>query len=245
MNSNSTWRKYNMSDAQLCMFVSNLCNTLTRDLPDMIRFGLSAEKIAEFKALGDAFENFPTDIEYLGDIMMAAEEKNILRNNILDIIREMAMRVKLRWGADSSNYKRLDLQNPSQLTADLLLVQAMSIHSKMTEYLPDLETLGLTQAILDEFESLNSQLENTLNKLNDATVQRDEKTKERIANGNELYCLAAAYCNLGKIIFKSTNPAKYRTYIINRSSPRKPKKIEEEILDDEVNTENQGEEISL
>ena len=243
MNPNSTWRKYNMSDAELCMFVSNLCNTLAKDLPELIRFGLSGEKIVEFKALGDAFENLPTDIEYLGEIMMAAEEKNILRNKILDIIREMAMRVKLRWGADSGNYKRLDLQNPSILNADLLLLTAMSIHSKMTEYLPDLVTLGLTQEILNDFESLNSQLENTLNKLNDAAVMRDEKTKERIAKGNELYGLAAAYCKLGKIIFKSKNPAKYRTYIINRSVPRKPKNIEEEMKGDKVMLDGQGNKI--
>ncbi len=240
MDTNSTMRKYRISDAELCMFASNLCNTLAKDLPELIKFGLSGEKIVEFKALGDAFEIFPTDRVLVGDIMMAAEEKNELRNKVLETVRAMAMRVKLRWGANSGNYKRLDLQNPTLLTADLLLVTAMSIHSKITEYLPDLGSLGLTQTMLDEFQSLNSQFENALNKLHDTTVLRDEKTKERIAKGNELYGLAAAYCHIGKMIFRETNPPKYRTYIINRSSPRKPKNIEEEI---EVKMDSQGEAI--
>jgi hypothetical protein len=171
---------------------------------------------------------------------MAAEEKNELRNKVLETVRAMAMRVKLRWGANSGNYKRLDLQNPTLLTADLLLVTAMSIHSKMTEYLPDLGSLGLTQTMLDEFQSLNSQFENALNKLHDAIVLRDEKTKERIAKGNELYGMAAAYCHIGKMIFRETNSAKYRTYIINRSVSGKAKIIEEEI---EMKMDSQDEAI--
>ena len=63
--------------------------------------------------------------------------------------------------------------------------------------------------------------------LHDAIVQREEKTKERIKKANELYSLAAVYCNTGKVIFKDKNPVKYKTYIINKSSPRKPKKIED------------------
>ena len=228
MDSNQAIRNYRISDAELCMFVSNLCNTLTRDLPEFESFGLTAEKIAELKALGDSFEIFPPDISFVGDIMIATEEKNILRNQILDTIRTMAMRVKLRWGADSGNYKRLNLQNPTLLTDDLLLVTAMNIYSKMTEYLPDLLSQGLTEAMLDDYNILNSQFENSLNILQDAIVQREEKTKERIEKANELYKFTANYCNIGKLIFRKKNPAKYRTYIINRSTPRKPKKIEDE-----------------
>jgi hypothetical protein len=235
METNSTNRIFRISDAELCMFVSNLCISLTRDLPELERYGLTEEKIAELKALGDSFEVFTTDEVFVAYIGGATEEKNILRNQILNTIREMAMRVKLRWGADSSNYKRLDLQNPSLLNADSLLVAAMSIHSKMTEFLPDLISQGLTQTMLDDFNALNSQFENSLNKLQDAIVRREAKTKERIQNANELYSLAAAYCNIGKLIFKDKNPALYRTYVINRSSPRKTKKPKDETIVAEEN----------
>ena len=49
-------RNYNLTDAELCMFTSNLCNFLTRDLLDFASFGVTALKIAALKALGDAFE---------------------------------------------------------------------------------------------------------------------------------------------------------------------------------------------
>jgi hypothetical protein len=38
-------RNYNMSDAELCMFTSKLCITMTRDLTDLADFGITAPKI--------------------------------------------------------------------------------------------------------------------------------------------------------------------------------------------------------
>ena len=61
MSNNSNRRNYNMLDAELCMFTSNLCNFMTRDLSDLAIFGITTAKIASLKALGDAFELFPSD----------------------------------------------------------------------------------------------------------------------------------------------------------------------------------------
>jgi hypothetical protein len=37
-------RNYNISDAEICMFTSNLCNTMTRDLVYLADFGITAAK---------------------------------------------------------------------------------------------------------------------------------------------------------------------------------------------------------
>ncbi len=67
-------RNYKMTDAQLCMFASNLCNFLTRDILDFSAIGLSAPAIASFKALGDAFEVFSPDGSIIGDVMITNRE---------------------------------------------------------------------------------------------------------------------------------------------------------------------------
>ena len=59
-------RNYSMSVADLAMFTSNLCNHLTTDLPQLGLFGVTAPKILELKALGDAFEVYPSDFSLLG-----------------------------------------------------------------------------------------------------------------------------------------------------------------------------------
>ena len=60
-------RNYNMTDGELAMFTSNLCITLTRDVADLQKFGITTAVIAELKAIGDEFENLPIDDFYLGD----------------------------------------------------------------------------------------------------------------------------------------------------------------------------------
>lgn len=39
MNTIIEERNYNISDTGLCMFTINLCNTMTRDLPDLYVLG--------------------------------------------------------------------------------------------------------------------------------------------------------------------------------------------------------------
>ena len=212
-------RNYNMLDSELCMFTSNLCHFLTRDVADLgVAFGITAPKIAALKALGDAFEVFPTDGSIIGDVMLSTENKKNLRLQVLESIRNMALRVEVKWGTSSPKYKRLDLSNPSSLTDDALLVAARSVFTKVSEYLTDLSSYGLTQDLLDDFEDLTEQYESSLNAQSDAFAMRDEKKLERIAKGNEIYELVTAYCNFGKRFYEKTNSAKYNDYLIYTGS---------------------------
>ena len=76
MSSIQEQRIYNLTDAELCMAVSNLCNTLTRDVVDLGPFGISEAKITSLKTLGDAFEIFPSDVVLTAYVTGAAETKN-------------------------------------------------------------------------------------------------------------------------------------------------------------------------
>ena len=218
MSTINVQRNYNLTDAELCMFTSNLCNFLTRDLLDFAAFGVTALKIAALKALGDAFEVFPTDGSLVGDVMITTENKNALREQVLAEIKSLAVRVEAKWGISSGKYRRLDLRNPSQMSDDALLIAAHTVHTKLTDYLPDLADSGLTQDILDDFEELIENFELAKNAQADMVAVRDEKTIERINNGNEIYALVATYCNFGKILYEKTNPAKYNDYVIYAST---------------------------
>ena len=207
-------RKYNMLDADLCMFVSILSGFLTRDLTDFSKYGLTSQKITSFENLGNAFEVFPTDEVLVGNVMVATDNKNVLREQVLTTINEMLLRVEAKWGVDSVKYKRLIIKNPSKLTDELLLNSARMLHLQITDYLTDLTPYGLSQLVLDDFEDLNQQFELAKKAQGDAISTRDEKRKERIDKGNELYDLVTAYCGFGKSLYEKTNSAKYNDYLI-------------------------------
>lgn len=207
-------RDYKLTDPELAMFASNLASALTRDLSDFAFYGLTAEKIAQLTALCDEFEMFPTDASLVGDVMMTTEARDALRVQLAESVRAMALRVEQKWGVNSGRYKRLDMRPTAGLTDENLLYVARSVHTKVSEYLADLSSMGLTQAMLDDLKQLYIDFEKAKNAQADANAMREDKTVERIELGNKLYALVADYCELGKNLFEKTNPAKYNQYVI-------------------------------
>jgi hypothetical protein len=221
-------RNYHIIDAELCMFTSNLCDNLTRDLADLTPFGMTAPKIAALKALGDAFEVFPTDDVYIGYIMIETEAKNAIMEQVVETIRNMALRVEMKWGVKSGQYKTLGVVRLNQFSEDVLLITARNVHTRMTAYLADLAAFGLTQQMLDDFEDLNESFEVARNHQKDKIESRDIETQNRIEKGNELYDYVVQYCEIGKRVYAATDPAKYNDYIIYKTTEHglsKPKNL--------------------
>jgi hypothetical protein len=219
----SEQREYRFTNADLCMFTSNLCNTLTRDLSDLIEFGITAPKIAALKALGDAFEVLPTDEVLLANIIAATKVKLAKMDLVREEIRNMITRCQSKWGAGSWQEKSLGVKGMNRFSEDSLLIAARRTHMQMTVFLPDLADNGLTPAVLDAFEVLNNELEVAKNEQFDKVAEREIATTNRIEKGNELYALDATYCEIGKRVYAKTSPAKYNNYIVyTKASPKKP-----------------------
>lgn len=215
---NNEMRNYRMTDAELCMFTSNLCNTLLRDIADMAIFGMTNSKITALKALGDAFEVFTTDDVYLADIIGATEDKNAIIETLKEQIRNMVLRCQIKWGANSRQEKSLGVAGMNKFTDDSLLIAGRRVHEQMSSYLIELGSLGLTEDILDSLNDLNTSLEAALNNQNNKIKIRELKTEERITKGNELYNLVSEYCEIGKRVYAISSPARYNDYIIYSGS---------------------------
>ncbi len=219
---NRIYRTYNMSDAALCMFTSNFCNTLTEDISELTPFGINEQKIAELEALGNEFEVFLDDVVYIAYIFGENDNKNKLRSSLLEMLRSMNLRAEMKWGKKSTNYKRLAASSLTVLNDNHLLVKARDVHSFMTEFLTELEEFGLTQTLLDDLNNLNLQFEHSFKSIADAKKNREDKTYERISKGNEIYKLISMYCEIGKKVFARKNPARYKQYVLYGT--KKPKK---------------------
>ena len=231
-------RNYNMSDAELCLFTSNLCFTLTKDISELEPFGMNEQKIAELKALGDEFEVYFADVVSLAYIFKETDNKNKLRSSLIETIRSMNLRAEMKWGKKSTNYKRLSASNLNALSDNLLLIKARVVHSFMTEFLTELEEFGLSQALLDDLNNLNLQYENALKSIADARKTREDKTLERIRKGNEIYKLVAMYCEIGKKIFAHTDSARYKNYLLYGTKKRKKSDNHCDTNGEQINSEN-------
>lgn len=222
MNTVSIQRNYNMTDAELCMFTSNLCNTMTRDLSDLSDFGITASKISSLKDLCDAFEVYPSDEVFSAYVISATEAKNALANQVKEAIRNMVTRCEIKWGNNSWQEKSLGVKGMNNFSDEALLFASRRVHTQMTTFLSQLADTGLTQGMLDDMNDLNNSYENAMNNQFTKIAERDSATEERIKKGNELYGFVATYCDIGKRVYAKTDPAKYDDYVIYSQSSSGP-----------------------
>lgn len=207
-------RDYNLTDAELCQFTSNLVNDMTRDITDFGDYGVDSTDVTALETLGNAFEIYPSDEMYEGEVIIATDVKNNIRLNVITSIRNLSMRVEIKWGEQSGQYKRLGIKGMYNMSDIKLLYTARRVHSVLTEYLSDLADEGLTQLMLDDFDDLNESFETAMNTQHDKINARDIATDERIKKGNELYSFVVKYCEIGKRIWFNVDSAKYNDYVI-------------------------------
>lgn len=228
INSN---RNYLITDAGLCLFVSHFHSILLRDQADLLEFGITADKIADLKALGDEFERIPQDTFYAADVMTATEEKNEKEVALKSTMLKMGRRVALKWGEKSSKYERFGITGINKFSYAQLLSSARAAISFLNEMKSELAETGLTQQMIDDFEEICNDFENAKNKQTELNELRIIKTAERISKGNALFKIVSNYCSIGKTLYGKTEPAKYNDYLIYRKKRRKKDKAEADLND--------------
>ena len=216
---NEIVRVYSMPDADLMMFASNLVQTMTRDSAEFADYAVDAAAISAFAALGNQFEEFPPDTFYSADVSIAVEDKDAIRETLINETRKITNRALVKWGEDSARYAKFGVKGISKMTDKELLATTRLVALTAENLLSQLITEGLTQDMIDDYALLSQSFESKLNALANAIEIRDTKKTERIILGNKLYSFVAKYCTLGKTIWEKVNESKFNDYIIYEKSP--------------------------
>ena len=214
MRSQNIQRDYRMTDSEMSVLASKICTYLTRDLADLLDFGITTQKIADLKALISEFQNFPDDDYYLGDSMEATELKNQKAVELKEEYRKMILRINMVWGDNPGKLRKVSASEYYSAPLDKLLAMARKTHTFATKYLTELTPAGLTQALLDKFKQLTDDLEAAMAAQDEAIDIRDSKATERGNMGNEIYKTISMYCEIGKKLYVKSNPSKYNDYVI-------------------------------
>jgi hypothetical protein len=221
----SVERKYNMPNADLAMFTSNLVVTMRRDATEFDGRGISSAVVDALEALGNSFEVFPTDDYYVGAIQIAVSNKNSFRLKCMHEIQHISGYFEQKWGLSSGEYKQLRISNLQRMTDNNYLVACRSVVAVAGEYFSALSPLGLDQADIDGLSADAQSFEDKLNIVADKKKLRDSKATERNMLGNDIYRYVTEYCRIGKLIWENTDPSKYNDYIIYKKSSDLPGKV--------------------
>ena len=214
---NENQRCYRITDSELSVYVDRICGIIIEDLPSVEEYGITEQDISEMKELNDAFKWLPLDSAVRTDVSLLVKAKNDMREAIMKTMKSMSQRVVLKWGNKSQEYQQLGSQMLSTMSQIELLSSARTVHTMMTEYLPSLIDVGLTQKMLDDFAILINKFETNKNERIKAEKTRLEKSAERAAMGNELYAKLKRVCSTAQVAV----PQKAKLYAMPKYHKRK------------------------
>lgn len=207
-------RKYAISTSELSMFSSNLISSLYRDIDEFSQFDIDETDINELINLTKTYQNFPPDTYFHADIRVYANQKKIIKKQLIESSKKISRRAAVKYGINSPLYKSFGVSNIDNFLDNELLASALFIATIAENNLDLLSDQGLTQSIIDDYRELTNEYQSKLFEISSAIETRIIKTQERIELANLLYEKVNKFCLYGKMIWYNRNKAKYDSYII-------------------------------
>lgn len=224
--------KFNITLDEFPRVMGEKINFVRRDQEKFDSYGYTTDKVDVLEGRLTNFEDFQTDEEFIGDVMIATEKKNTGSEEIQGEVRKIMLRVQNKYGVRSAYYKKFGASGLAGMTDARLLKSARRVARVATLYLGDLTESGLDTAQIDQLKVLADQFDNAMDVQEDAIADREIGTLLRINTANEIYTEVAKLCETGKEIWRKENEAKYNDYIIYDTPTGKPEAEEVESSDE-------------
>lgn len=215
-------REYNFSDAELKKNADSIIGNVQRDAEQFAVRGVSDEKIAQVQAKVVGFGDIPTDVELLGAVSAATLNKDTVAENVRVNVRSVRTMAQNCHGAKSPLYRSFGFEGMDTLSDGQLYFLGKRVLREATAQMGTLAAEGLTDAVLGQLQISITDLDNCIQAKQLADKERDVQTQIRINAGNALYREIVRFCNTGKDIWASTDPARYNDYLIYSSPSAAP-----------------------
>ena len=176
--------KFNIGLDVFPRFGHEKVNFLKRDMDAFSGYGYTMEKADALDGRIRKFEDFLTDEEYEGDVMIATEKKNALSAALLQKIRAVMQRVENKFGQRSAYYRKFGASALSRMTDEKLLKTTRRVARVATMYLAELQEQGLTNKHIKELKVMATDFDDAMEAQGDAIADREIGTMERTSIAN-------------------------------------------------------------
>lgn len=205
---------FHMTFGKLVQKSDDIVSSANEDYDVLTGFGVTHQMIDSIVTLRGVFVALPTDVE-LGAVKVGQTAlKDAKAAEVRKAIRQITVRVGLKYGKKSWQVKKFKHGDISQLSDSDLCRAAGAIVRAAGQMLGDLASVGLTQAIINNLKDLNGEFDTLIDLQRDAEKDRDKGTQDRRIAANNLYDAIIKVSEAGKAAFKETDEARYNDYII-------------------------------
>jgi len=225
-----------MSDASLIQLADDIKGSCIRDLDELSEFGVSQPDIDDLAAARLVFSNCPTDEILSARIMAITQTKKATHSNLIEEIRKIADRARIKYGEDDRMFNLYGVEMLSKQLDNDLVHTGRRVVMIASEQLTELISEGLTQIKIDLVQSLTASFDSLIDQQLTAIRRRDYAVDVRIEAGNHLYSLITKLAAKGKLTFSTSSEARYNDYVINKSTKSRTYVTEAEVGSNQVVT---------
>lgn len=224
-----------MSDAALQQKNDQVLLSMERDAGQFAEYNYSPDKIKRMQIVAKAFNELPSDEFLEGERQNRTEDKNEARAQLIKQTRKILMMAENKYGKASGYYKQFGKKSLTKLRDEDLVRNTTTVVLAAKKYYDQLAEEGLTEKDIKLLDKLDDQLDDAIDRQQEAETTRNSGTLERIIKGNKLYLLLVKACNTGKYIWDGEDPVKYDDYVLYEPNSNgemvEVSEEEEEVLD--------------
>jgi hypothetical protein len=206
--------KFHMTYGKLTQRGDDLEGSGNRDFDTIKNYGITRDHIDNIGHLKSIFLATGTDVEYGSTKVGKTQFKDQKATEVRLAIRQIIRRVGLKYPKYSWQYKKFHHGDLTKLDDSKLCRAAGAIVRAATDMLTDLQSHGLTLAIINALKTVNDAFDVAIDEQHEAEKARDKATQERRIAANNFYDAMMIVSNAGKAAFEDTDEALYNDYVI-------------------------------
>jgi hypothetical protein len=218
-------RAFKFSDALLVTKGKEKIAFMRRDAAEFKDFGITLKDIDELENKITLFSDGVTDVEALGDQTGTTSAKDIKAEELRVAIRALMTRVELKFGAQTTNYRKFGTESLARQTDADLLITAKRVVRVANSFNEQLAEKGLTPQMLTSITTLSNELLDLIVDMKIKIGDRDVMQEARVETANEIYITLVRYTNTGQSIWTTSNVAKFNDYVIYNTPTAEPEII--------------------
>ncbi|HAN79194.1 MAG TPA: hypothetical protein DCQ31_16210 [Bacteroidales bacterium] len=214
MNKLNIAGNYVFPQAKLIQLAGLMVENMYRDEQEFLKIGLKAELFEEVKRLKNELEAIPSDFRLQALLKESSAHRNLLKKQLVQLIDEILLPIEFAYGRNSAAFGATGFKwSRMKNSIEHILQTSTDLYTRLTST-EDYSLALISKESIEMLKFLTDDLTAEHANYNALKTSKADKAFLRISIANNLYKRISFIAYYGKRIWMSSNPAYYKTYVL-------------------------------
>lgn len=203
-------RNFCFSQQQLINRALKLSAACERDLSRLTNIGFTPDMLKNLTEMNAEFMRMNPDRGFLKEIAALTDRRKAIKKEIVKQIRIIQLRLEILGCQQTDIYNLLKNIKVHNVSDEVFLSGMRQIQSCGVK----LCSMGVSASLTGTLNGLINDFKKQLESLAKLNTDRKNDSESRISLANNIISLMGRICKMGKLLWKDTDEAKYKDYVL-------------------------------